>query len=105
MSTATTEEVSVRDQVHDAFERVAMGSSCTLPMLLVETRSQCIDDQEVRDIISSDETNLSCQMGNDRQFRCCRTQSGQLYIERDSGVGNRIASVFELFAAVEGGAA
>ena len=54
-------DVPVRDQVHEAFEAVAFSCVCTLEMLLAETCSLGIDDDDVLEIISNDETNLSCQ--------------------------------------------
>ena len=76
---------SIADRVHDAFEHVAFCSVCTLPMLLEETRARGIDDDDVRDLISDEESNLSFQCGGDRQFRCCRSAKGEFFIERDSG--------------------
>jgi len=50
-----TDQVSIRDQVHEAFEHVAMGNGCTLPMLLEETQERGIADNDVRHVIQCEE--------------------------------------------------
>lgn len=92
--------VSLRDRVHECFETVAMGCICTLAMLLEATRAEGIDDDDVQDVISADETSASTSSSRGYPFRCFRTESGQLFIERESGVGSALASSNELFAEV-----
>ena len=94
-------EPDIDKQVHEAFDYVALGAACTLPMLLDETRKRGVDDDDVLEVLSNDETLLSFHMGNDKRFRCCRNDRGDLFIERDSGVNARLASAYELFAEVK----
>lgn len=88
-------EQTTRDRVHECFSSVAMGLSSTLSMLLEATRAAGLDDNDVRDVLSTDETAVSTS--GRECFRCYRTPAGQLYIATDSGIDTPLASSHELF--------
>lgn len=98
-SQGTDDAESLRDSVHSAFEHVALNFSCTLPMLLGETRKRGISDEDVREVIGEDEVHAAEMLNNTRRLQCFRSAAGVPFINRDTGVGGYwLASVNELFA-------
>ena len=99
------DEPEIHDLVHEAFDAISMGCVCTLADLLTETRRRGLSDSDVKEVIQDDELNLSFKLGDEHQFRCCRTSRGVAYIERDNGStdGVTLASAAELFAELEAG--
>ncbi len=89
---------SIRSQVHEAFDFVALSLSCTLEMLLVETRARGIPDNDVAYVLACDERAAATGRGSDSHFQCFRTTSGRIYISRDTGPDNFLATSFEAFA-------
>jgi len=89
---------AVRKQVHEAFDHVALSLSCTLPMLLGETRSRGIKDDDVRNILAADETEAASRLGSAMRLQCYRSNAGVLYITRDTAPDNQQASSFDAFA-------
>lgn len=87
-----------RAAIHDAFNRVALSLSCTLPMLLEETRRRGIADEDVRRLLSEEETEMACSRGTEMHFQCFRSDAGVFYITRDTGPRNQLASAAEGFA-------
>lgn len=90
--------LTIRVAIHDAFEHVALSMSCTLPMLLKETRRRGIADDDVRRLLSQEETEMACRRGSDMHFQCFRSRDGVFYVTRDTGSRNRLASSAEGFA-------
>ncbi len=87
-----------RAEVHVAFNRVALSMSCTLPMLLAETRARGIADDDVRTVLAIEETEAAGGQGSDMHFQCFRSNAGVFYITRDTGPNNQLATSAEGFA-------
>ncbi len=94
-------EPTLRDQVHAAFDRVALSLSCTLPMLLEETRRRGIADDAVSEVLLADETAAAGGTGTDMHFQCYRSNAGVFYITRDTGPTNQLATSTEGFAELD----
>ncbi len=92
----------IRSQVHSAFDYVALSLSCTLSMLLQETRARGISDDDVRYVLACDERDAASGLGTDTHFQCFRSNAGQIYITRNTGPTNFLASSFEAFAQLTG---
>lgn len=90
--------VLTRVAIHEAFEHVALGMACTLPMLLQETRRRGVADNDVRRLLSEEETEMACRQGTEMHFQCFRSRAGVFYVTRDTGPRNRLASAAEGFA-------
>ena len=88
----------IRNQVHEAFDFVAYSLSCTLEMLLEETRARGIPDTDVCYVLACDERDAASGCGTDMHFQCFRTNAGRIYITRNTGPSNFLASCFEAFA-------
>ncbi len=88
----------IRNQVHEAFDFVALSLSCTLEMLLEETRARGIPDTDVSYVLACDERDAASGCGTDMSFQCFRSNAGRIYITRNSGPSNFLASSFEAFA-------
>lgn len=87
----------VRQEVHAAFEFVALSLSCTLPMLLEETRRRGLSDDDVRTVLTIDEQDVERGIESDMHLRCFRSNAGTLYLTRDTAARNDAASSFEAF--------
>ena len=88
----------IRTQVHEAFDFVAYSLSCTLEMLLEETRARGIPDTDVAYVLACDERDAATGCGTDMHFQCFRTTAGRIYISRNSGPNNFLATSFEAFS-------
>ncbi len=88
----------IRTQVHEAFDLVALSLSCTLEMLLEETRARGIPDNDVAYVLACDERDAASGCGTDMHFQCFRSNVGRIYITRNTGPNNFLASSFEAFA-------
>ncbi len=88
----------IRTQVHQAFDFVALSLSCTLEMLLEETRARGIADDDVAYVLACDERDAASGCGTDMHFQCFRSNVGRIYITRNTGPTNFLATSFEAFA-------
>lgn len=89
---------TVREEIHRAFDHVALSMSCTLPMLLAATRARGIKDEDVLSVLTLDELSAADGEESDMHLHCYRSGAGVLYITRDTAAPNRRARVYEGFA-------
>lgn len=87
----------VRAQLDAAFDHVALSFSCTLPMLLEETRARGLNDDDIRHLLSLDELDFGTDASTDQHYHCARSNAGTPYITRDTAPVNEPISSFELF--------
>lgn len=86
------------EQIHAAFDHVALSMSCTVAMLLEETRSRGLKDSDVCNVLSLDALNSAAGEYSDMHFECGRSNAGVLYITRDTAARNDRTFAFEAFA-------
>ena len=88
----------LHERIHEAFYSVAFGSTCTLPVLLAETRRLGISDEEVHETISKDETTMATHCDTNRPYlQCFRNRQGVCFLETTEGGFGKLASINELF--------
>lgn len=85
---SSDDSAAIRNAVHAAFDHVALSLSCTIPMLIEETRRRGIADEDVRRILEEDEAEANEGIESDMHLLCYRSNAGVPYVTRDTAAGN-----------------
>lgn len=87
----------IREQIHQAFDRVALSSSCGLSMLLTETRRRGIYDHSVKHLLELDEAATASSEETDMHLRLFCSNAGVIYVARNTAPSNERVSTCKAF--------
>lgn len=94
-------EAVIREQIHHAFDHVALSLSCSLIMLLQETRSRGIYDDSVQHILTLDTAAAASGGESDMHLQLFRSNAGVTYVTRNTAPPNERVSPVAAFTELQ----